>query len=44
MGIERICESSGMIPSRVAVALTGLQLKGAVKKLPSELFNATGKL
>lgn len=43
MDIEQICEWSGMIPSRVAVALTGLQLKGAVRRLPSELFDTTGK-
>lgn len=43
MRIDDICDESGLPPSRVAVAVTGLQLKGAVRRLPGELFEATGK-
>lgn len=41
--IDDICESSGLPVSRVAAAMTGLQLKGAVRRLPGEVFETTGR-
>lgn len=43
LGIEELCEQTGLPPSRVAVALTGLQLKGLVRQLMGERFERTGK-
>lgn len=40
--IEAICERSGLPASRVAIALTTLQLKAVVRRAPGELFYRAG--
>ena len=39
---EAICESSGLPAEKVAVSLTMLQLKGAVRRHAGELFSRSG--
>lgn len=43
LSIDDLCEVTGLPVSRVAVALTGLQLKGLVRRLTDERFERTGK-
>lgn len=43
LGIDALCERTGLPPARVAVALTGLQLKGLVRRLAGETYERTGK-
>jgi predicted Rossmann fold nucleotide-binding protein DprA/Smf involved in DNA uptake len=41
--VETLCDLSSLPPARVAVALTGLQLKGMVRRAGSDLFESTGR-
>ncbi len=43
LGVDSLCDQTGLPPSRVAVALTGLQLKGLIRRLAGEMFERTGK-
>ncbi len=38
MSLDQICEQAGLDPGRVASLLTGLQLKGAVRRLPGNCY------
>ncbi|MBN2563005.1 MAG: DNA-processing protein DprA [Phycisphaerae bacterium] len=41
--VEEICDASGLPPARVAVALTGLQLKGAIRRVGGDLYERAGR-
>lgn len=41
LSIEELCETAGLTPAEVAVALTGLQLKGVVRRLLGEVYERT---
>ena len=41
--IEEVCDTSALPPARVAVALTGLQLKGLVRRTAPDLYERTGQ-
>ncbi|RIK68537.1 MAG: DNA-protecting protein DprA [Planctomycetota bacterium] len=43
LGVDDLCEQTGLPPSRVAVALTALQLKGVVRRLLGEKFERTAR-
>jgi DNA processing protein len=40
--VEEICDVSGLPPARVAVALTGLQLKGLLRRVGGDHYERTG--
>lgn len=42
LSVEELCEAAGLPPAQVAVALTGLQLKGVVRRLLGEVYERTG--
>ncbi len=41
--IEGLCEGTGLPPSRVAVALTGLQLKAAIRPVEGDAYERVGR-
>jgi len=41
LSIEELCEAAELTPAQVAVALTGLQLKGVVRRLLGEVYERT---
>jgi len=42
MPVEEVCEASELPPARVAAALTGLQLKGAIRRVGGDLYERRG--
>jgi predicted Rossmann fold nucleotide-binding protein DprA/Smf involved in DNA uptake len=40
LSIEVICDTLGLPPAKVAVALTDLQLKGAVQRSTGDIYSA----
>ena len=44
LSIEVICDTLGLPPAKVAVALTGLQLKGAVQRTAGDIYSARNPL
>ncbi len=43
MAVEAVCEACDLPPARVAAALTGLQLKGAIRQVGNDCYEPTSR-